>query len=82
MVPGTKEVVSLEEVVVLRMEEERTLVITKAKQRAVDVPDQVVDKRPRLSSQYVVSSFTTEVKRERFIDGMYPNLFREVDHVK
>lgn len=39
-------------------------------------------KRPRLSSQYVISPFMFEAKRRMFIDGRYPNLFLDVDHEK
>ncbi|XP_022850972.1 uncharacterized protein LOC111372800 [Olea europaea var. sylvestris] len=50
--------------------------------RIVDVPELVVGKRPRAPSQYVVSPFTAEAKRKRFVEGTHPNLFREVDHAK
>ncbi|XP_022888898.1 uncharacterized protein LOC111404303 [Olea europaea var. sylvestris] len=44
--------------------------------------ERVVGKRPRVPSQYVLSPFTAEAKRRRFVDGTHPNLFREVDHAK
>lgn len=48
----------------------------------VDVSELVINKRLRLPSQYVISTFMSEAKRRRFIDGMYPNLFPEVEHAK
>ncbi|XP_022841970.1 uncharacterized protein LOC111365663 [Olea europaea var. sylvestris] len=54
--------------------EERTM--------ADDMVERVVGKRPRVPSQYVLSPFTAEAKRRRFVDGTHPNLFREVDHAK
>ncbi|XP_022856810.1 uncharacterized protein LOC111377895 [Olea europaea var. sylvestris] len=44
--------------------------------------ERVVGKRPRVPSQYVLSPFTAEAKRRRFVDGTHRNLFREVDHAK
>jgi hypothetical protein len=73
---GTEEV-SPDEVVVV--DDEHTLA---GKRHAVDTPEGVVGKRVRLPSQYVVSPYTAEAKRRTFIDGTYPNLFREVDAAK
>ncbi|XP_022891818.1 short stature homeobox protein 2-like [Olea europaea var. sylvestris] len=63
-------------------EGERTPIVIEGKRHVVDETELVVGKRLRVPSQYVVSSFTAEVKRRTFIEGTYPNLFREVDNVK
>lgn len=57
-------------------------VVAKAKRCDVNMPEQVVRKRSMMSSQYVISPFTAEVKRQTFVDGTYPNLFWAVDNVK
>lgn len=58
------------------------IVVTEGKKHAVDVSKQVIGKRLRLPSKYVVSPFIVEAKMRTFVDGTYPNLFRDVDHVK
>lgn len=54
--------------------------MTEGEKCVVDVSKQVVGKRSILSPRYFVSLFTTEEKR-RFVDGTYPKLFQEGDHV-
>jgi hypothetical protein len=61
---------------------EGTTELRKGTKRAVDVTPMVVGKRSRLPSQYIVSPFTAEAKRRTFLDGTFPNLFREVDPVR
>lgn len=69
---------SLDEAMIPEVDEERMITVIDAKK---DVPELVVGKRSRVSLQYIVSPFMTEMKR-RFIDRTYPNLFRKVDHAK
>lgn len=86
----TEEEKSVEEVAIIGTEEGtmpevgegRMTAMTGTKKRAVDLPELVVGKMPIVPSQYIVSPFTAETKRRRFVDGTIPNLFREVDHVK
>lgn len=87
-VHGAKVVLVVEEVTQMEKalewvaDVEKTPIKTKCKKRAVGMPEQVVDKRLRLLSQYVVSPFMAEVKTRTFVDGMYPNLFQDVDPAK
>lgn len=83
-VPRIEEIASMtQDVASPEVEKRATVLRTEGKKFAIDVSEQVVDKRSKLPSQYVISSFTTETKkRTTFIDGTYPNLFCNVDHAK
>ncbi|XP_022866561.1 uncharacterized protein LOC111386332 isoform X2 [Olea europaea var. sylvestris] len=61
---------------------EGAMEVPKGKRRANDAPALMVGKRSGLPSQYIVSPYTVEAKRRGFVDGTFPNLFRDVDPVR
>ncbi|CAA3028915.1 Hypothetical predicted protein [Olea europaea subsp. europaea] len=56
--------------------------VPKGKKRANDAPELMVGKRSRLPSQYIVFSYTIEAKKRGFVDGTFPNFFRDVNPVR
>lgn len=68
------------EVVVSKKEkmanEERTSIMMEGKKRVVIVPEQVIDKRSKWMSQYVVFSFAVKAKRRTFMDETCPISFK------
>lgn len=56
--------------------------MTKGKKCDVDGLEQMVGKRIRLPSKYIVSSYTVEAKKRTFEDGTSPSHFSDVDPIK
>lgn len=55
-----------------------TMKLTKGKKYIVDVSEQMVSKKTRLSSHYTISPYTVEAKKRTFVDGTFPNLLCKV----
>lgn len=51
-----------------------TIEVRKDKKLAANIPELVVDKKSRFSSQYTVSPFMAEAKKRTFVDGTFSNL--------
>lgn len=53
--------------------------VTNSKKCVVNLLEQMVSKRTRLSSQYIICPYTIKAKKITLVDCMLPNLFSEVD---
>lgn len=50
--------------------------VKKGKKCAIDVPVLMIEKRSRLSLQYIFSHFMIKVKRRTFVNGTFQSLSR------